>query len=130
MAGVWRLLLAKPEAVTAARHAVGQLDGVDGSVRSVLELLTSELVSNAVKHGSSDPHESILVSAHCVDDTVCVMVCDEGGGGFEERPPQGDPLVPGGNGLLLVDTLASRWGVEPGNPTCVWFEAEPARVAG
>lgn len=130
MAGVWRLLLATPEAVPAARHALGELTEVDAPTRNVVELLTSELVTNAVRHGSSDPHESILVAAECLDGTVHVKVCDEGGLGFVERPADGGELMePGGNGLVLLDTLATRWGVEPGSPTCVWFEAEPGRVA-
>jgi anti-sigma regulatory factor (Ser/Thr protein kinase) len=130
MQGIWRLLLATPEAVPAARHALAELDSdVDPETRNKLELLTSELVTNAVRHGASDPHESILVSAQRVDGAIHVEVCDEGGGRFDRRPEPGDPLEPGGNGLLLVDSLADRWGVKPGEPTCVWFEAEPVAAA-
>ena len=125
MAGIWRLLLATPEAVPAARHAVSQMAELDGPTRQVVELLVSELVTNAVRHGASDPHESILVRAGRIDGCVRVEVCDEGAG-FEPRPDPRDALEPGGNGLLLVESLASRWGVTPGQPTCVWFEAEPA----
>jgi anti-sigma regulatory factor (Ser/Thr protein kinase) len=124
MAGIWRLLLATPEAVPAARHALGELTEIDPPTRDVVELLTSELVTNAVRHGASDPHESILVRAERVDSSVRVEVCDEGDG-FHQGAEPGDLLEPGGNGLLLVDTLASRWGVSPGEPSCVWFEAEP-----
>jgi anti-sigma regulatory factor (Ser/Thr protein kinase) len=127
MAGVWRLFLATPEAVPAARHALGELQCDDPSIRSVVELLTSELVTNAVRHGASDPHESILLSAERTDGGVRVEVCDEGGG-FPERAQPGDLLEPGGNGLFLVDQLSSRWGVIPGKPSCVWFEAEPNGV--
>ena len=130
MAGVWRLLLATPEAVPAARHALGELSEVDVATRNVVELLASELVTNAVRHGSSDPHESILLSAQRMDGAVHVEVCDEGHAGFEERPNPSGPLEPGGNGFVLVEALASRWGVRPGSPTCVWFEAEPQPVAG
>ena len=125
MGGIWRLLLATPEAVPAARHALRELTELDGPTRRVVELLTSELVSNAVRHGARDPHESVLVFARRDGEVVRVEVCDEGGG-FEPNGHAGDMLEPGGNGLLLVDTLASRWGVLPGEPSCVWFEAEPA----
>jgi anti-sigma regulatory factor (Ser/Thr protein kinase) len=127
MAGIWRLLLATPEAVPAARHALTELDLDDGT-RHVLELLTSEVVTNAVRHGSSDPHQSILLSASRVNGAVRVEVCDEGSG-FSPEPDPGDLLEPGGNGLFLVDSLAERWGVEPGRPSCVWFEAEPVAAA-
>jgi anti-sigma regulatory factor (Ser/Thr protein kinase) len=125
MAGIWRLLLATPEAVPAARHALGELTEIDSPTRNVLELLTSELVTNAVRHGASDPHESILVRAEQVDSSVRVEVCDEGRG-FSPHAEPGELLEPGGNGLLLVETLAARWGTEPGEPSCVWFEADPA----
>ena len=127
MAGIWRLFLATPEAVPAARHALAELDDVDRSTRDVLELLTSELVTNAIRHGARDPHESILLHARRTDGAIRVEVCDEGGG-FDAEPEQGDLLEPGGHGLLLVDTLAERWGVEPGKPSCVWFE-QPAVAA-
>jgi anti-sigma regulatory factor (Ser/Thr protein kinase) len=125
MAGIWRLLLATPEAVPAARHALAELNDVDAPTRDVLELLTSELVTNAVRHGASHPDESILVRAASDGDCVRVEVCDEGPGFAAEPDPRG-LLEPGGHGLLLVDKLASRWGVEQGSPSCVWFEAELA----
>jgi anti-sigma regulatory factor (Ser/Thr protein kinase) len=129
MAGIWRLFLATPEAVPAARRALDGLIGVDASVRRVAELLTSELVTNAVKHGASDPHESILLSAHKMDGTVRVEVCDEGLTDFDAERGGNDLMEPGGNGLVLVDALASRWGVNRGQPKCVWFEAGPAAAA-
>jgi anti-sigma regulatory factor (Ser/Thr protein kinase) len=125
MAGIWRLFLATPEAVPAARKALNDLNGVETSQRQVLELLTSELVTNAVRHGASDPHESILLSAHKTDGTVRVEVCDEGLRSFDTEPERTDLMEPGGNGLVLVEALASRWGVDRGQPKCVWFEAEP-----
>ena len=124
MAGIWRLFLATPEAVPAARHALEELS-VDPATKNVVELLTSELVTNAVRHGASDPHESILLSARRTDGAVRVEVCDEGTG-FESAPDPGDVLEPGGNGLLLVDSLAERWGRNEGRPNCVWFEASAA----
>lgn len=123
MARIWRLFLATPEAVPAARRALDDLGEVDEPTRGVVELLTSELVTNAVRHGSHDPHEAILLSARRINGSVRVEVCDEGASGFSERPAPGDPLEPGGNGFVLIDALASRWGVQPGSPTCVWFEA-------
>jgi anti-sigma regulatory factor (Ser/Thr protein kinase) len=122
MAGVWRLFLATPEAVPAARHALDELDGVEDHTRRVVDLLTSELVTNAVRHGARDPHEAILVTALRTDGAVRVEVCDEGAAGFESRPHPTDLLEAGGNGFVLIDALASRWGVQPGTPTCVWFE--------
>jgi anti-sigma regulatory factor (Ser/Thr protein kinase) len=125
MAGIWRLLLATPEAVPAARHAFKEMKELDTPMRQVIELLVSELVTNAVRHGASDPHEAILVRAHRTNGAVRVEVCDEGGG-FHQRGEAPPALQPGGRGLMLVEALASRWGVAPGHPNCVWFEAEPS----
>jgi anti-sigma regulatory factor (Ser/Thr protein kinase) len=128
MAGIWRLFLATPEAVPAARHALSELNDVDTDTRNVLELLTSELVTNAVRHGASDPHESILFHAKRTDGSIRVEVCDEGLG-FAGAPDHGNLLEPGGHGLLLVETLAERWGIIQGRPNCVWFEQPVAQAA-
>jgi anti-sigma regulatory factor (Ser/Thr protein kinase) len=126
MAGIWRLFLATPEAVPAARMALRDLDYQDESVQPVVELLASELVTNAVRHGATDPHESILLRAEHVDHTVRVEVCDEGLTTFDGDASGTGLLEPGGNGLMLVEALATRWGVDPGRPKCVWFEAAAA----
>jgi anti-sigma regulatory factor (Ser/Thr protein kinase) len=130
MAGIWRLFLARPEAVPAARKALRNFDYQDESVQRVVELLASELVTNAVRHGATDPHESILLRAVHVDSTVRVEVCDEGLTHFDADDGDGNDLMePGGNGLLLVEALSSRWGVDRGRPKCVWFEADAAAAA-
>ena len=126
MAGIWRLFLATPDAVPAARMALRDFEYQDTSIQPVVELLASELVTNAVRHGATDPNESILLHAKHVDSTIRVEVCDEGLTEFHANPNGTDLMEPGGNGLLLVDALSARWGVEPGPPKCVWFEADPA----
>jgi anti-sigma regulatory factor (Ser/Thr protein kinase) len=108
--------------------ALRDFDYHDDTVQPVVELLTSELVTNAIRHGATDPHESILLRAVHVDGTVRVEVCDEGLTRFE-ADTNGDLMEPGGNGLLLVEALASRWGVDHGRPKCVWFEADAANAA-
>ena len=114
MAGVWRLLLARPDAVPAARHALAALD-LDESAGPTVELLTTELVANAVKHGARDPYESILVHATCEHDHVFVRVCGEGGAAAPSGPEVKDagPFDTSGRGLAIVDALATRWGARP-----------------
>ncbi|GGZ56016.1 ATP-binding protein [Streptomyces bluensis] len=87
------------------------------------ELLTSELVSNAVKH--SDGPVSVRLRSH--PDAVRIGVMDN-------RPELPDPLPcttdqDFGRGLCLVDTLADAWGRYPltapsRTPSwkVVWFE--------
>ena len=81
-------------------------------------LLTSELVTNAVVHGRG----SIVLSALLDEDRLMIEVTDEGEG-FERVVRQHGLDVVGGNGLNIVEMLASRWGIHAGS-SHVWFELE------
>jgi len=111
------------EAPGIARTAITELAhelGIDGSVRQTLVLLVSEVVSNAVLH-SKGPHEACIgLTAEVSGEAVRVTVIDAGDG---FTPGQRDPArADGGYGLYLLAKAASRWGVDAGAPTCVWFE--------
>ncbi|MEW2635225.1 SpoIIE family protein phosphatase [Streptomyces sp. NPDC048389] len=108
-----------PQSVAEARRFVrGALVGVAPDVVDTARLLVSELVTNAVLHARTE----IEVSA-CVDDgTVRVRVRDQ-------RPDRGlvphesPPYAGTGQGLALVEQLASRHGVDTGEESkTVWFE--------
>ena len=117
-------------------------------LESVL-LVTSELVTNAVRHGAGEVTLVVRTSTQ----TIRVEVCD---GGVEPVPqPAGDPIhgaahgaggdggdrrdgadrrdsrqvSEGGRGLYIVDAVAGRWGVtyahEPPGKV-VWFEMGPS----
>jgi anti-sigma regulatory factor (Ser/Thr protein kinase) len=118
-------LAAQRSAVRVARRWVvrcADAAAVPAAVVPVLELLTSELVANAVVHGPSDG--VVTVRAEPRGGEFLVRVGDEAQG----LPAVLDngPDVPGGQGVRLVDTLATEWGVEmhrDGNKT-VWFRLE------
>jgi anti-sigma regulatory factor (Ser/Thr protein kinase) len=82
------------------------------------KLVVSELVSNAVMHGSGQ----ITVRGQLNEDRLLVEVVDEGTG-FEWEIREHDFDRVGGWGLAIVDAVASRWGVHEGT-THVWFEIE------
>lgn len=87
------------------------------SIIADTELLTSELVTNAILHARS----SARVEIEYDGGPVRVSVCDS-----SSSPPRlrdyGTQAVTG-RGLLLVDRIAHRWGVEQGDGgKCVWFE--------
>jgi serine/threonine-protein kinase RsbW len=113
---------AERSAPRAARHwvmrAVAEA-GVGGSVNQVVELLTGELVANAVVHGPSD--RSVTVRVRIDGPTVRVLVSDAGGGVPVVEHPE--PTAPSGRGLALVEALSSDWGTmsRPDGKT-VWFE--------
>ena len=118
-------LPAGPAAPAAARSAITDwLSGtVDRQAIEDIKLLVSELVTNAVRH----PRQTgtIAMDVSIIDGHVRVEVSDPGGGEFRKlavtAPP---PDALGGRGLLIVDRVATRWGVKPGRPTRVWFELE------
>lgn len=77
-------------------------------------LMVSELVSNACRHGAG----RIELTIHSSADGVRAEVSDEGTGAIivkaDPRPARG------GWGLHFVDRLADSWGVESG-ASRVWF---------
>lgn len=92
---------------------------MDGDVADVSVLLVNELVANAIVHGEGSISFSLEIGAG----GVRVAVTDEG----EELPVlrASSPTAEGGRGLSIVDTLATRWGVDPeGRGKSVWFELE------
>lgn len=117
-------LTSDPQSVAAARRAVGGLDELAGSERADAALLVSEVVTNSLRHSGVRDGE-IRLHAEVDDDTVRVEVTDAGPG-FVRRTPRPHPEGPdpGGWGLVLVDRLADRWGVEREGSTRVWFEID------
>ena len=93
-------------------------ESLDERTTHVVELLTSELVANAMRYGPADG--DVVVSAARLDGHFTVAVRDE-----SPEPPvvrNTPPEVPGGQGLRLVDRLATAWGVDAGTPgKVVWF---------
>ena len=112
----------EPHSAKVARAAVAGLDGHLGPVLSDVVLVISELVTNSVRHAGIDASEPVQLSVNVDGDTVRVAVRDLGPG-FEPPPAPSDPAHVGGWGLVLVDQLAERWGVEhDGEANVVWCE--------
>lgn len=86
-----------------------------------INLLVSELVTNAVVHGGSDAD----VAVRLTDSAVRISVADAGEGMPTRK--DADASATSGRGIGLVDELASAWGVEP-LPVgkAIWFEVPRA----
>jgi anti-sigma regulatory factor (Ser/Thr protein kinase) len=107
-------------ATTRARHAVrdfcterGMTDVVDDAA-----LLTSELVTNAVRHAAR------LVTMHVVqrEGTLVVTVTDDAEGPADARPGMPESMSPKGRGLFIVNELAGDWGMTTKDgETAAWF---------
>jgi anti-sigma regulatory factor (Ser/Thr protein kinase) len=89
---------------------------VDGTV-TTLAIIVSELVSNAVLHGA-EPVELTLRSEL---DEITLEVADGDPAVNDVRSPAVNERTIGGKGLLIVASLADRWGIRPSPPgKTVW----------
>jgi anti-sigma regulatory factor (Ser/Thr protein kinase) len=86
-----------------------------------VELLTTELVSNAVRHGGAGEDETVILHLATAPGALRVEVCDPGTG---FQPGQPTPYGEGGYGLFLVSEVSSRWGVSHDDGNCAWFELD------
>ena len=110
-----------------ARSAVNELlgDRLDDGWLFDLGVLVSEVVTNAVRHGGAHRDRIVVVHVALAPGVLRVEVCDQGAGFTPPRTPRAHPLG-GGNGLVLLDRMSSRWGVAIDDGTCVWFERSVA----
>ncbi|MGW6605418.1 ATP-binding protein [Streptomyces sp. NPDC055036] len=127
-------------------RAVGAFAAADHEASAVREMLKSELISlgqgalvddgllvthelfaNAVRHGSTEPSDTVTVSILWHDRTLRVEVSDTS----STSPCLRDvsPLDTGGRGLPLVQALSNAWGVAPAPHgragKTVWFTLCP-----
>lgn len=110
-----------PAAPSVARLFVRNLcqEWGAGSVCEVAELLSSELVTNAVVHARS-PVELEALYDDC--SVLRIDVYDRSSSPVDESPTPSCEGDEGGRGLAIVARLAWRWGVDPSaQGKRVWF---------
>jgi anti-sigma regulatory factor (Ser/Thr protein kinase) len=94
--------------------------GLDDVIEDA-ELLVSELVTNAILHA----HSPATVRIDHDTRRLRVAVCDSSPAPPRLRDYGPDAVT--GRGMLLVDRIAQRWGVESNSAgKCVWFEVAAA----
>lgn len=108
--------LARPNSVSEARQFVAdelvetKIDLADAA------LLTSEVVTNAVRHAHTDfwlriESRPSIVRIEIINDAPELLLIKK------------DPSLDGGRGLRILDRLAQCWGVESRSAEkVVWFE--------
>jgi hypothetical protein len=114
----------------ARRLVAGEVAELDREVVEVTLLLTSEVVTNALRFGAGDTLHLLL---DLRDDRLRVEVEDRVTG--PTRLPLPRQLDDRGLGLMLLDALATRWGATSGpGSKLVWFTLQltkaPAERAG
>jgi anti-sigma regulatory factor (Ser/Thr protein kinase) len=119
-----------PVAPSVARLFVRNLCQEWGAeaVCDVAELLSSELVTNAVIHARSTVE---LEAAYDDASVLRIDVYDRSPDDVDRRPQQPEEGAEGGRGLAIVARLAWRWGVDPCSPgKRVWFTLANGTPAG
>jgi anti-sigma regulatory factor (Ser/Thr protein kinase) len=86
--------------------------------------MVSELLANAIRHAPPDADGCVGLRLEQEQNVLRATVVDGGlGFSFDHAtldPGHADPHL----GLFIVDTLADRWGVSPGDTNAVWFEVD------
>src|SRR5215216_599441 len=101
-------------AARCARRAVREelSDALPQRRLADVELLVSELATNSVRHAGCGEEDELSLEAAVEPDRVRVRMFDAGRG----------------YGLVLLDHLSDRWGVQPGERFSVWFEVHRDRL--
>ncbi|MEU2427734.1 ATP-binding protein [Streptomyces sp. NPDC007851] len=109
--------------IAAARHWVRDcVEGFGGPLRrpqmiQTAELLVSELITNAIRHGSGPP----LIRLTWNGRWLRIAVSDAGDRWPRKRATSS--TEPGGFGMQLLELLAGRWGVTRCHPgKTVWAD--------
>jgi anti-sigma regulatory factor (Ser/Thr protein kinase) len=86
-----------------------------------LEIVASELITNAVVHGGTD---AVLTCRPSGPDGIELTVCDHGAG--DPRMGEISLIATSGRGLQIVDALTDAWGVDRTSGTMtVWARMTP-----
>ena len=116
----------KPSDLPQVRRWVVRACSQDGCPQvdpDLVELLTSEVVGNAVRHGEGP----VRLQVQCLPDAVRISVVDTGSG--VPRTRHVDVDATSGRGMAIVEALARAWGhtriPPPEEGKAVWFELHP-----
>jgi hypothetical protein len=105
-------LPALSSAPRAARLALSEVPGVSGEVAYRALLLASEIVTAFVEHAADPRSETISVVSDIDERRLHVQITG----------PR--PGVLNVHGQHIVERIADRWGVDPGDNESVWFEVD------
>jgi anti-sigma regulatory factor (Ser/Thr protein kinase) len=110
----------QPEGPAQARRIIADelASRVSAPVLDDVKLMVSELVTNGIVHGSTEPDAPVMLDLLVNGDVRC-RVLDHGHGFASGARSQ----EAGGWGLQVVGQLSDRWGMQCSpRQTEVWFE--------
>ncbi len=101
-----------------ARRIVAAIDGLPSERLADVQIIVSELVTNALRHSGLQAGARIGLTLGR-DDDAHYLVEVEDGGGFRGavEPARARPPGLGGLGLVAVATLSERWEARDGRVT-------------
>jgi hypothetical protein len=95
------------------------LVGEQESYVTVAAIVLHELIVTSLQHQPSATDHPVEVEGRFEDRRLHLRVCGPNDGfRSADRPPK----QIGGWGMLLVNALASRWGIDQGSHTWMWAE--------
>ncbi|MGW3361496.1 ATP-binding protein [Streptosporangium canum] len=97
------------ESVARARSEVRRWLGGDHPMIDDIVLVTSELVTNAIRHSNSRTRDLIGLAVTAMEEIVYVEVSDPGST-FSGPHVREEPDVEDGRGLLIVREISLEWG--------------------
>ena len=121
----WTLPAEPKSAAVARRSLVALQETLPPGRLEDLRLIVSELLTNAVVHSGLTIGDWIRLTVDVLPGLVRVEVTDAGNGFAEEarrRSPGAPEIAEHGYGLVIVERLALRWGIERDHETMVWAE--------
>jgi anti-sigma regulatory factor (Ser/Thr protein kinase) len=110
----------QPDGPAQARRIIADelASRIPAPVLDDIKLMVSELVTNGIVHGSTEPDVPVMLDL-LVNGHVRCRVLDRGHGFATGDPSHGR----GGWGLQVVEQLSDRWGMQCSpRQTEVWFE--------
>ncbi|TQN27764.1 histidine kinase-like protein [Haloactinospora alba] len=126
-----------PDQVAAARRWVRTITALPPSEANDLDVVVSELVTNALKHSASGQDGDITLRVGRLHTGSIRIAVTDNGPRIGQDPtflhwPEADPGLDSGRGLLLVSEMSRRVGVlgEVGGPLTVWAVLDRARNRG
>ena len=117
-------------AARCARRAVREelSDALPGRKLADVELIVSELATNSVRHAGCGESDELAMEADVGPDRVRVRLSDAGDGFDAQAPEIPRAGATGGYGLVLLERLSDRWGIQRDDGFSVWFEVERDRL--
>jgi len=114
-------LPAEPSSPQIAREAIARLGALSPDLLDRAQLITSELVTNGVRHGNARARAHIRLSAELHPDFLRIEVTSPAASSRPTMQARGE-LRSSGYGLIIVDALSDRWGSSVDGAVRVWCE--------